>query len=141
MGRSIGGGVAVALAAQQGARALVLENTFSKMTDAAAWLYPWLPVRVVMSNRYNSVRRIKGYHGPVFQCHGSDDDIVPIRLGRKLFDAAPGRLKHFHEVPYGRHNDTPPPAYYSALANFLDQVDEQRRVPPPLRKRGRQLVS
>ena len=64
MGRSIGGGVAVAVAAEQGARALVLENTFSRMTDAAAVLYPWLPVRLVMRNRYNSIRRIQKYHGP-----------------------------------------------------------------------------
>ncbi|HEX2473547.1 MAG TPA: alpha/beta hydrolase, partial [Lacipirellulaceae bacterium] len=134
-------GVAVALAAEQGARALVLENTFSKMTDAAAYLYPWLPVRIVMSNRYNSVRRIKSYHGPVHQCHGTADDIVPIELGRRLFDAAPGRMKHFYEVPYGGHNDSPPPAYYAALSNFLEQVDEHRRVPARLRQRGRQLVS
>jgi fermentation-respiration switch protein FrsA (DUF1100 family) len=141
VGRSIGGAVGVAIAAEQGARALVLENTFSKMTDAAAYLYPWLPVRLVMSNRYNSVRRIKSYHGPVFQCHGTADDIVPIELGRRLFDAAPGRMKHFYEVPYGGHNDSPPPPYYSALANFLEQVDEHRRVPVRLRARERQLVS
>jgi fermentation-respiration switch protein FrsA (DUF1100 family) len=141
MGRSIGGGVAVAVAAEQGARALVLENTFSKMTDVAAFLYPWLPVRLVMSNRYNSVRRIKKYQGPVFQCHGTTDEIVPIELGRRLFDAAPGRTKHFHEVPYGRHNDTPPPAYYAALVNFLDHVDQHRKVPAMLRARNRQLVS
>jgi fermentation-respiration switch protein FrsA (DUF1100 family) len=141
IGRSIGGGVGVAIAAEQGARALVLENTFSKMTDAAAHLYPWLPVRLVMSNRYNSVRRIKNFHGPVFQCHGTADDIVPIELGRRLFDAAPGRVKHFFEVPYGGHNDSPPPAYYASLTSFLEKVDEHRRVPARLRQRGRQLVS
>jgi fermentation-respiration switch protein FrsA (DUF1100 family) len=141
MGRSIGGGVAVAVAAEQGARALVLENTFSKMTDVAAFLYPWLPVRLVMSNRFNSVRRIQNYHGPVFQCHGTADEIVPIELGRKLFDAAPGRVKHLHEVPYGRHNDSPPPAYYAALANFLGRVDEAHGVPAMHRAWGRQLVS
>jgi pimeloyl-ACP methyl ester carboxylesterase len=104
-------------------------------------LYPWLPVRLVMSNRYNSVKRIKNYHGPVFQCHGTGDDIVPIDLGRRLFDAAPGRTKHFHEVPYGGHHDTPPPAYYAALANFLEHVDQHGRVPVRLRQRERQLVS
>src|SRR5262245_34246287 len=78
MGRSIGGGVATAIAAEQGAKALVLENTFSTMTDAAASLYPWLPVRLVMKNRYNSVRRIQQYNGPLFQSHGTADQIVPI---------------------------------------------------------------
>lgn len=124
MGRSIGGGVAVAAAAEQGARALVLENTFSKMTDAAASMYPWLPVRLVMKNRYNSLRRIKHYCGPLFQCHGTGDQIVPIALGRRLFAAAPTRMKQFYEIPFARHNDSPPPAYYEALTEFLDEVDE-----------------
>jgi hypothetical protein len=143
VGRSIGGGVAVGMAAEQGARALVLENTFSRMTDAAASLYPWLPVRLFMKNRYNSLRRIKSYNGPLFQCHGAADEVVPIALGRKLHAAAPGRVKQFHEIANARHNDSPPPAYYAALTQFLDQVDADskplpNRAPRPLQ---RQLVS
>lgn len=146
MGRSIGGGVAVAMAAEQGARALVLQNTFSKMTDAAAALYPWLPVRLVMKNRYNSLRRIQQYEGPLFQCHGTGDEVVPIKLGQKLFAAAPSQTKEFFEIPYSRHNDTLPPAYYEALGQFLDQVDEEAgelswgRTRPELAS-DRQLVS
>jgi fermentation-respiration switch protein FrsA (DUF1100 family) len=142
MGRSIGGGVAVAMAAEQGARALILENTFSRMIDAAAALYPWLPVRLVMKNRYNSLRRIQQYHGPIFQCHGTADQIVPLELGRKLHQAAPSRVKQFYEIANGRHNDTPPPAYYAALGQFLDQVDaDARPMPKRVRPRQRQLVS
>jgi uncharacterized protein len=142
MGRSIGGGVAVAMAGEQGARALVLEATFSRMTDAAAALYPWLPVRLVMSNRYNSLRRIKKYTGPLFQCHGNADEMVSIKLARRLFESAPSAEKHFYEVHYGRHNDTHPPAYYAALAAFLDQVDEKSKpLPAHLQQIKRQLVS
>src|SRR3954447_15345813 len=141
MGRSIGGGVSVAAAAEQGARALVLEATFSRMTDAAANLYPWLPVRLVMSNRYNSIKRIQKYQGPLFQSHGQNDEVVPIKLARKLFDSSPSRMKQFYEIPYARHNDTPPPAYYAALAAFLDRVDEQVKDLPARFRRHRQLVS
>jgi fermentation-respiration switch protein FrsA (DUF1100 family) len=142
LGRSLGGGVAVAMAAEQGARALVLESTFSRMTDAAASLYPWLPVRLVMRNRYNSLRRIKQYQGPLFQCHGMADEIVPIELGRRLHAAAPGRVKHFFEIANARHNDTPPSAYYAALSQFLDNVDAAARpIPARQRTRRRQLVS
>lgn len=142
MGRSIGGGVGAAMAAEQGARALVLEATFPRMTDVAASLYPWLPVRLVMSNRYNSIRRIQKYNGPVFQCHGSDDEVVPVKLARRLFDAAPGPNKQFYEVAYGRHNDSLPPAYYAALAEFLDRVDEAHRpLSGRLHPRRRQMVS
>ena len=46
-GESLGGGVMVDLAAADGARALVLENTFTSLPDVAAWHYPWLPVRLL----------------------------------------------------------------------------------------------
>jgi fermentation-respiration switch protein FrsA (DUF1100 family) len=142
MGRSIGGGVAVAMAADQGARALVLESTFSKMTDVAARLYPFLPVRIVMRNRYNSMKRIKNYQGPVFQCHSPHDEIIHVDLAQRLHAAIPGQTKQFYEIPYQRHNDTPPPAYYAALGAFLDRVDDQSRsLPARLRPRKRQLVS
>ena len=143
MGRSIGGGVSVAMAAEQGARALVLEATFSRMTDAAANQYPWLPVRLFMRNRYNSIRRIQKYTGPMFQSHGTADEVVPIKLARKLFDSSPSQTKQFYEINYARHNDTPPPAYYAALSAFLDRVDEQSRhqLPASIRRRQRQLVS
>ena len=39
----------------------MLENTFSRMTEAAAHRFPWLPVRMVMRNRYDSLKRIKNY--------------------------------------------------------------------------------
>jgi uncharacterized protein len=142
MGRSIGGAVAIAAAAEQGARAVVVENTFSRMTDVAASMYPWLPVRLVMSNRYNSVRRLQRYEGPMFQCHGTADEVVPIALARKLFDASPSATKHFYQVHYGRHNDNPPPDYYSTLANFLDQVDgKSSDLADHSNQRERQLVS
>lgn len=142
MGRSIGGAVAIAAAAEQGARAVVVENTFSRMTDVAASMYPWLPVRLVMSNRYNSVRRLQRYEGPLFQCHGTADEVVPISLAQKLFDASPSTLKQFYQVHYGRHNDNPPPDYYAKLSNFLNQVDGvSSSLAAHLSPRERQLVS
>jgi len=122
MGRSLGGGVAVAMAAKQGARALILENTFSRMTDVAAEHYPWLPVRLIMRNRYDSIARIQQYAGPVFQSHGTADTIVPIRFGRMLHDAIPSDNKQFYELPDYGHNDYPPENYYPVLAEFLDGV-------------------
>jgi fermentation-respiration switch protein FrsA (DUF1100 family) len=126
MGRSLGGGVAVALAASNGARALVLENTFSSMTDAAAAHYPWLPVRWTMDNRFDAVSQIRDYRGPLFQSHGTEDEIVPIDQGRRLFDAAPGKLKHWVEIAGLSHNDPWLNSYYDDLATFLDKLGKSR---------------
>lgn len=122
MGRSLGAAVAIAIAAEQGAQALVLENAFSRMTDVAACHYPWLPVRLLMRNRYDSIARIAQFDGPVLQSHGTADDIVPIRFARELFQAVPSSRKQLLEFPGDGHNDPPPGWYYGQLADFLDQV-------------------
>ncbi len=120
MGRSIGGAIATAVAAEQnGAQALVLVNAFSRMTDVAAYHYPWLPVRLVMKNQYDSVARIRNYAGPVFQSHGTADMIVPIRFGRELFAAAPTSEKRFVEFADRGHNDPEPSRYYRELADLF----------------------
>jgi fermentation-respiration switch protein FrsA (DUF1100 family) len=125
IGRSLGGAVAVALAASEGARALVLESTFPSACDVAGRQFGWLPVRWAMDNRYDSFARIRQFRGPVFQCHGSSDRLIPIELGRKLFHAAPTRMKQFVELPGFGHNDAWPMRYYDLLADFLILSDIQ----------------
>ncbi len=122
MGRSLGGAVAVALASEEGAQALVLENCFANMPDVAAIHYPWLPVRWVMDNRYDSLSRIKKYSGPLVQTHGASDTLVPIALARLLFDDAPTATKKWIEFPDLGHNSDWPADYYDDLAVFLDSV-------------------
>jgi fermentation-respiration switch protein FrsA (DUF1100 family) len=99
-------------------------------------------VRLVMSNRYNSIKRMQKYQGPVFQSHGANDEVVPIKLARKLFDSSPSDNKQFYEIAYARHNDTPPSAYYEALGAFLDRVDHlhEESLPASILRRNRPLV-
>lgn len=135
IGRSIGGGVATACAAELGAEALVLQSTFTRLTDAAAHHFPWLPVRWLMRNRFDSVRRIAAYPGPVFASHGTRDQVVPFQQGQNLFDEAPTDRKQFFRIDGGRHNDPQPQAYYPALRAFLDglsstAIDETRDAEP-----------
>jgi len=119
MGRSLGGAVAVDLAAADGARAVVLESTFTSMPDVAAWHYRWLPVRLFMHTRFDSLSKIARYHGPLFQSHGDADTIVAYECGRKLFEAA-NEPKQFLTIPGGDHNDFQPRQYYEKLIEFLD---------------------
>jgi len=116
-GRSLGSGVACAMAAQNGARALILESSFTSMPDIASLHYPWLPVRWIMKNRYDNLSRIKRYKGVVFQSHGTEDTLIPIALAKALFDAAPERKRWFEFQ--GGHNDAPPPDFYQRVADYL----------------------
>ncbi len=122
LGRSLGGAVTVALASEFPVRGLVLDRTFSRLTDAASHLFPWLPVRWIMRNRFTSVEKIRQYHGPLLQTHGTADEVVPFKMGRELFDASPSKQKQFIEVPNGNHSGPLPEDCYDALIKFLDEL-------------------
>lgn len=121
MGRSLGGGVAVDLAANGGARGLIVESTFSRLSDVAAGQFPWLPVRLVMRTKIDSIDKIANYEGPLFQSHGNADSLIPIDHGKKLFDAA-NDPKEFFELEGLNHNDPQTIEYYELLHDFLDGI-------------------
>lgn len=97
-GESLGGGCAVAVASRGGAKALILDRTFDRMVDVAAGLYPFVPVRWVMRNRYDSIAKLTVYHGPLISIHGNADELIPIEHGRRLYDSARCEHKRWIEV-------------------------------------------
>ncbi len=118
MGRSLGGGVVLDLAAETSAAAVVVESTFTSLPDVAAVHYPWLPVRTLMRSRLNNLQRLADYPGPIFLSHGDADTVVPFEFGRRLYEAATGE-KQFFLVAGGGHNDPQPHEYYRQLGAFL----------------------
>ena len=122
VGRSLGGAVNVAVAAERGAKALVVENTFSRLTDVAQYKFPWAPVRSVMNERYDSVDRIRDYHGPFMQLHGTRDKVVRAKFARDLFRACPSKHKRFFVHRGGQHHEPAPLAFYARLNEFLAET-------------------
>ena len=125
LGRSLGGGVAVDLAAKEGARGLILESTFTDLPDVASVRFPFFPARWLLRTRFDSIGKLPTYKGPLLQYHGSDDRIVPIELGRRLFAAAngvEGEEKEFFVMEGGDHNEMPPPDYYESMQEFFQRL-------------------
>lgn len=122
LGESLGGGVMVDLAARDGARGLVLENTFSSLPEVAAYHYPWLPVKWLMRTQLNSAAKIADYQGPLLQVHGDADTIIPIEIGRRLFAAA-GEPKQLVVIRGGDHNDPHSREFFAAIDRFLDRLE------------------
>ena len=120
MGRSLGGAVAVDLAAKDGAKALVLASTFTSMPEVAKQHVRLLPTGLMMTQRLDSLTKIQNYSGPLLQSHGLDDQLIPIEIGRKLYAAAPGK-KRFIEVE-GGHNAPQSPEYREALDELLESL-------------------
>ena len=93
-GWSLGSGVATDLASAVDERAVILEGAFSGVDDRASELYPWLPIRLMVRNRFASRERIARLGSPLLLLHATDDTIVPVSHARTLLAAArePRRL-------------------------------------------------
>ena len=120
LGRSLGGGVAVDLAARGSAQGLILQNTFNNLPDVAAKIYWFVPVRRLMRTRLDSASKIANFHGPLLMCHATNDRVVPYELARKLFNAA-NEPKTFVTDTTGGHETGFPPEYYQQLNVFLEK--------------------
>jgi uncharacterized protein len=118
IGNSLGGGVAVDLASKDGARGLILENTFTSLPDVAASHFPLLPAQWLMQTRLDSASLIGKYHGPLLQTHGDADRVIPFEIGKKLFAAA-NEPKQFIAIPAGGHNVPQDRAYWQAVDAFF----------------------
>jgi fermentation-respiration switch protein FrsA (DUF1100 family) len=87
-GESLGTGIAVAVAARRDARALMLEAPYTAAVDIAARQYPWIPVGLLMTDQFRSRERIGDVTEPVLIVHGSDDRVIPVAQGKRLFALA-----------------------------------------------------
>jgi hypothetical protein len=119
-GNSLGGGVATHLATRHDHRVLCLIKTYTSLPDVGSYLYPWLPVRMLMRNRFDSLSRIADCHRPVFVVHGTADELIPFALGKRLYEAA-NEPKEFLAMQGQTHNDPFPDEFYAALKAFLDK--------------------
>jgi hypothetical protein len=130
-GTSLGGAVSVDVAVKRPALALILESTFSSARDVARVAYPFLPVQWILRSKFDSAEKIRSIHVPVLFIHGDHDSIIPIALGRKLFDAA-NEPKKFLTIPGADHNDlfwVGGRAYLEQIRRFV--LERRPTVPSP----------
>ncbi len=100
-GKSLGTGIAVQVAAQRKAAALVLDAPYSAVADVAAGRY-YLPAHLVMRDKYMSREHIKKVQEPLLWLHGQADQVIPVRFGQRLYDAA-NEPKVFRVFKAGSH--------------------------------------
>jgi len=108
-GESLGSGVATEMAwrqARQGTAvgALVLEAPFTSMGDAAASHYPYVPAKLLVRDRFDSLAKIDAIDTKLMVVHGTRDRTVPYRQGEALFEKARDP-KTFHRVENAGHAD------------------------------------
>jgi pimeloyl-ACP methyl ester carboxylesterase len=119
-GDSLGGAVAIDLAAKVDPAGLIVQSAFTSISDMAGEVMPFVP-RFILRTKMDSINKIGRVHCPKLFIHSPNDEMVPYRFGRKLFDAA-SEPKQFYEVAGASHNTIDligGRAYYNTIGNFI----------------------
>lgn len=129
-GESMGTGVAVQMATEFDASALILESPYTSVPDVGADRYPMVPVRWLLSDTYDSLSKISEVHMPLLLLHGEKDQVVPVKFGRKLFAAA-NEPKQAEYVPEAGHNDVYNLRIQQLVLNFLAKLPTEPLLESP----------
>jgi pimeloyl-ACP methyl ester carboxylesterase len=122
MGRSLGTGVATALASSRAVAGLVLVTAFDSVAHVGASHYPWLPVRWLIKDPYDSTARIGKVTAPVLVLIAERDEVISRVRTDALIAAIPAGLAHVVVIPAATHNDIETfPRYWPALKAFIEQ--------------------
>ena len=104
-GESLGTAAAVELATEHPPAVLILRSPFTTMADVGQYHYPWLPVRALIRDRYDTLERIHRVKSPLLVIAGERDRIVPFDQSRRVYDASGSVPKSFLAIPRADHND------------------------------------
>ena len=125
-GWSLGSAVAVDLTSSVDEAAVILEGAPASLVAIGARRYPYFPIRLIIRNPFESIRKIDRIGAPVLFLHSRDDAVIPFAEGRRLFDAAPSP-KQFVEVSGGHvYASEKDPTFFPAVRSFLQA---QRLLP------------
>ena len=114
-GHSLGGAVAVQLAAAladapaaEAPSGVIVEGTFTSIRDMfGTFKWGWLPVSMLITQRFDSLATVPRIKAPILVVHGSEDSLVPSRFGQALYERATA-AKHFMLVEGGTHSNDQP---------------------------------
>ena len=101
-GESLGTGVATEIAQNRKFGGLILETPFTSMIEAAKNFYPYIPVGLLLKDKYKNDKKIKNINIPILVMHGEADQIVPFWMGKKIYEIA-NQPKYSYFTKYDDH--------------------------------------
>ena len=123
-GWSIGGAVAIDLAARRPVAGLAVFSTFTSMTEMAGRHYPYLPISLLLRHRFESLSKIGRVRVPTLIGHGRDDSLIPYTMSERLAAAAggPATLFTVAGADHGNFFDAAGPEVDRRLGRFLKSL-------------------
>lgn len=122
LGQSLGSGVAVNTAAQRSVAGVILVSAYESVLALAKSHYPYLPVGLLLKDRFRSDLKIAGVTQPKLFIHGRRDDIIPLSFGEALYAMAPEpRSMRIYDA-YG-HNDLWHEGMLGDVIGFIEGLD------------------
>lgn len=120
-GESLGTGVAVQVAGRRPVAGVILDAPYTSIAEVGAMHYPWLPVRLLMRDRYDSITVIGNIRAPLLVLHGDADLVIPVEMGRRLYAAAP-EPKTLAIIPGAGHADHYLFGSFDIVQDWLDRT-------------------
>tara|TARA_B100002019_G_scaffold95649_1_gene82362 strand:+ start:1333 stop:2145 length:813 start_codon:yes stop_codon:yes gene_type:complete len=97
-GESLGTAVAIEAAKENDFAGVILESPFTSMTELAKKYYPYLPVKILLRDKYDTIKKLKLVNSPILVMHGKRDKIVPYEMGLKVYEVAKSqKFKFFND--------------------------------------------
>lgn len=124
-GESLGTGVAVQMATENNFKAIVLEAPYTSVANRAQEMYWFLPVKLLLKDHFNSIKKIPSVKTPVLVIHGEQDVVIPKKHGEKIFAAAPEPKKLVIYSDTG-HSDFDSRRLVQTIKEFTNSLSSSR---------------
>ena len=121
-GESLGTGVATHLAQNKSYAGIILETPFTSMIDAAKTFYPYIPVNLLLKDKFENYKKVKNINSPTLVMHGEADQIVPFSMGKKIYELA-NEPKYSYFTKYDNHMMEYDEKLVLALKSFLKSLN------------------
>lgn len=120
-GESLGAAVAIQLAAKKAVGAVILDSPFTSLVEMARLSYPWLPVGLLLKDRYMSIDYIEAVRAPLIILHGESDEVTPVAMARALFARA-NEPKELVTLPGAGHSNHVEFGSYGKIDAWIDRI-------------------
>ncbi len=124
MGRSLGSGVAIQIAAKRKIGGIILVTPFDSLVNVAKSHYPFFPVGLAVKHRFDSIKYASEIRSPTLALMGTSDRVIPNKHSKKLVEAWVGSIT-VTSIEGAGHNDIQEfPEYWSSIGDFVKELNE-----------------